>query len=182
VVGWTSSPRFVRFKGQSPPGLELLRLAVACKPNPSTVVSDWPCGPDSHPKPECHRQRICATRREAWATGFDRGAGLAALRALPHRPGGFVPTSLNAQSACSRPWARSRLEGWKGVRTMTRTEHDRAGRGRGELARDRGSRRVTSVIDAQRRLTARAARDAETKAHSFGPSDPRYGYLTRTYD
>src|SRR5262249_46779206 len=29
------------------------------------------------------------TRREAWVTGFDRGAGVV-QRALPHRPGGLV--------------------------------------------------------------------------------------------
>lgn len=68
------------------------------------------------------------------------------------------------------------------VRTMTRAEHDRAARGRGELARDRWSRRVSSVIDAQRRLTAREPRDARAKADPPGPSDPRYGYLKRTYD
>ena len=65
---------------------------------------------------------------------------------------------------------------------MMLTEHDRAARRRGELARDRRSRRVFSAIDAQRRLNARPARAARTKAYPFGPSDPRYGYLTRTYD
>jgi hypothetical protein len=66
--------------------------------------------------------------------------------------------------------------------TMTRTEHDRAARRRGELARDRGSRRVSSVIDAQRHLNVRAARNARHKSDPVGPSDPRYGYLTRTHD
>jgi hypothetical protein len=70
----------------------------------------------------------------------------------------------------------------RGVKTMKRAEHDRAVRWRGELARDRGPRRVSSVIDAQRRLTAQMARDARTEADPFGPSDPRYAYLTRTYD
>ena len=65
---------------------------------------------------------------------------------------------------------------------MTRIEQGRAARRRGELARDRGSRRVSSVIDAQRRLNTRPARGAPTKADPVGPSDPRYAYLTRTYD
>ena len=65
---------------------------------------------------------------------------------------------------------------------MTRTEHDRAARRRGELARDHGSRRVRLAIDAQRRLTARSARDNRIKPDPVGPSDPRYAYLTRTHD
>src|SRR5437016_667289 len=36
--------------------------------------------------------RPCATRREAGVTGFDCGAGAVLLPALPHRPGGRVPT------------------------------------------------------------------------------------------
>ena len=65
---------------------------------------------------------------------------------------------------------------------MTHTEHDRAARRRGELARDHGSRRVPLAIDAQRRLTVQSARDNRTKRDPVGPSDPRYAYLTRTYD
>ena len=65
---------------------------------------------------------------------------------------------------------------------MTRTEHDRAARRRGELARDRGPRRVPLAIDAQRRLTARSAREERTKPDPAGPRDPRFAYLTRTYD
>jgi hypothetical protein len=65
---------------------------------------------------------------------------------------------------------------------MTRTELDRATRRRSELARDRGLERISSAIDAQRRLTAQAARDARTTADPFGPSDPSYAYLARTYD
>ena len=63
---------------------------------------------------------------------------------------------------------------------MTRTEHDRAARRRGELARDHGPRRVRLAIDAQRRLTA--ARDNRIKPDPVSPSDPRYAYLTRTHD
>ena len=65
---------------------------------------------------------------------------------------------------------------------MTHTERDRAARRRGELARDHGSRRVPLAIDAQRRLTVQSARDNRTKPDPAGPSDPRYAYLTRTYD
>ena len=65
---------------------------------------------------------------------------------------------------------------------MTHTEHDRAARRRGELARDHGSRQVPFAIDAQRRLTAQSARDERTKPDPAGPSDPRYACLTRTHD
>jgi len=65
---------------------------------------------------------------------------------------------------------------------MTRTEDDGAVRRRDERSRDRGSRRVSSVVDVQRRLTARAVREARTEAEPVGPSDPRYAYLARTYD
>jgi hypothetical protein len=65
---------------------------------------------------------------------------------------------------------------------MTHIENGRAARRRGELARDHGSRRVPLVIDAQRRLTARSARDNRTKPDPAGPSDRRYAYLTRTHD
>jgi hypothetical protein len=68
------------------------------------------------------------------------------------------------------------------LKTMTRIEQGRAARRRGELARDRGSRRVSSAIDVQRRLNARPARDARTAADPVGPHDPRYAYLARTYD
>ena len=73
-------------------------------------------------------------------------------------------------------------EGWEGVETMTRTQRDRAAHARGELVRKHGSREVSSAIEAQRRLTMLASRGTRTKEYRFGPSDPRYGYLTRTYD
>ena len=65
---------------------------------------------------------------------------------------------------------------------MTLTEHDRAARRRGELARDHRSRRVPLAIDAQRRLTVQSARANRTKPEPAGPSDSRYAYLTRIYD
>jgi hypothetical protein len=35
--------------------------------------TSWPCGQDSHLKPECPRRRNLRHRREGWATGFDCG-------------------------------------------------------------------------------------------------------------
>jgi hypothetical protein len=66
---------------------------------------------------------------------------------------------------------------------MTRTEHNRAARRRGELTHDRGSLRLSPAIDAQRRLNSRRAAGSRTKADPVGPSDPRHAYLKqRSYD
>jgi hypothetical protein len=65
---------------------------------------------------------------------------------------------------------------------MTPTEHNRAARRRGELTRDRGSRRLSSAIDAQRRVNTRRADGTRTKADPVGPNNRRYAYLTRSYD
>ena len=64
---------------------------------------------------------------------------------------------------------------------MTRTDHNRAARRRGELTRDPWSR-LSSAIDAQRRLNTRLADGTRTKAHPVGPSDRRYAYVARSYD
>jgi hypothetical protein len=47
-------------------------------------------------------------------------------------------------------------EGREGLKLMARTEHDRAARRRGELTCDRGSIRLSSSIDARRRLNTGA--------------------------
>ena len=65
---------------------------------------------------------------------------------------------------------------------MTRTEQYSAARRRGELTRDRGSRRLSPAIDAQRRLNARRADGTPTNPDPFGPNDRRYAYLKRSYD
>jgi hypothetical protein len=65
---------------------------------------------------------------------------------------------------------------------MTRTEHYSAARRRGELTGDRGSRRLSPAIDAQRRLNTRRADGTPINADRFGPNDRRYAYATRSYD
>lgn len=65
---------------------------------------------------------------------------------------------------------------------MTRPEHNRPARRRGELTRDRGSLRLSPAIDAQRRLNARPADGTPTNADPFGPNDRRHADLTRSYD
>ena len=65
---------------------------------------------------------------------------------------------------------------------MTRRTRDLPERRRGELKRNLGSQRLSSAIDAQRSLNARRADGSRTKADPVGLSDPRYAYLTRSYD
>jgi hypothetical protein len=65
---------------------------------------------------------------------------------------------------------------------MTRSTRDLPAQRRGGLKRDRGSRRLSCAIDAQRRLNPRRRDGTRTKADPVGPSEPRYAYLTRSYD
>ena len=65
---------------------------------------------------------------------------------------------------------------------MTRAQNNWAARRRGELDRDPGSRQLSQAVDALRRLNARRAVSARTKADLVGPSEPRYAYLTQSHD
>jgi hypothetical protein len=68
-------------------------------PNRSTVDSG--AGPAARilsPSPNATNGAIRATRREAWVTGFDCGAGGGISRALPHRPDGIVPSLIDARA------------------------------------------------------------------------------------
>ncbi len=147
------------------------------------VQSDtsWLCGGILTPSPNATDGAFRATRREAWVTGFDRGAGVLLYGRYATGPVASSPISLNAR-VLALFLARGFHRGTEGVKAMTHTEHDRAARRRGELSRDHGSWRVPLAIDAQRRLTARSARDNRTNPDPAGPSDPRFAYLTRTYD
>ena len=74
------------------------------------------------------------------------------------------------------------IEGWEGRNTMTQTERNFAPRRGDEQDRERGSRRVSHAVDAQRRLNTRRADNTRTKAHPLGPRDPRHAYLTESHD
>jgi hypothetical protein len=65
---------------------------------------------------------------------------------------------------------------------MTDKTQNRAARRRRELDRDRDSRRRSKAILAQRDLNAQRTDRAGAKVDRFGPLDPRFTYLTRTYD
>ena len=63
------------------------------------------------------------------------------------------------------------------------TPGDIAGADRGaEFSRDRVGRQLSQAVDARRRLTAQRRSPTGTSASRFGPSDPRYDYLSRSYD
>jgi hypothetical protein len=65
---------------------------------------------------------------------------------------------------------------------MTQTKQNAAARRRGELNRDRGSRRLAPAIEARRRLNTLKANSTTTQPDRFGPSDPRHAYLTQAHD
>ena len=122
------------------------------------------------------------TRREAGVTGFDCGGRCRA-------PTGVTPPArwpranlIDRAGVLALFLTRGPDRGREGLKIMTRTEHNRAARRRGEPTRDRGSRRVSSAIDARRRLDARRADGRRTTADPVVPSDPRYAYPTRSYD
>jgi hypothetical protein len=83
----------------------------------------------------------------------------------------FYPSSFRANPT----------EGLEGLKIMTPTEPNRAAGRRGGVTRDRGSRRPSFAIDAQRRLNTGRADRTRTKADPVGPNDHRYAYLTRTH-
>jgi hypothetical protein len=118
----------------------------------------WPCGQDFGPSPDATDGALCVTRREARVTGFDCGPGAVLPPALPHRPAdACVPHQ--ALGVLALLLTRGPTRGREGLQAMTQTEHNSAAHRRGELTRDRGSRRG-SAIDAQRRLDTRRARRA----------------------
>jgi hypothetical protein len=89
---------------------------------------------------------------------------------------------LNALASSCFSFSREPERDGKGLMTMKRMEHDSAARRRGELTRDRGSRRVSVAIDARRRLNSGRAAGLRTRAGPHGPRDPRYAYLAHSHD
>jgi len=65
---------------------------------------------------------------------------------------------------------------------MTSNTQDWAARSRRKLDRARASRRRSEAIAARRGLNARETDRVGVKADAFAPSDPRFAYLTRSYD
>ena len=179
-VGPAAGRRVLRCSRRGPSRLFL--SAHANGPNRSTVGGELALRPGFSPQARLPPTACSASR------GGRRGLLVLTAGPVPcfygRYPTGPVASSLLLTRGGSAPLPLRTVptEGWEGVKMMTRTEQNWAARRRGELARDRGSRRVSSAIDAQRRMNTRPARGTRTKADPFGPIDPRYAYLTRTHD
>jgi hypothetical protein len=65
---------------------------------------------------------------------------------------------------------------------MTRTTQDSAARRRGELHRERGSRRLVPALNARRSFSPRSAANQLIEARVPDRSDYRYAYLTQQHD
>ena len=158
-----------------------LRFAHTGGSKRSTVQGElalWPAPSAQARKPPTVRQR-----REAGSVGHWlrlRGRSTTSRR----RPvGSRLPRPIMSSrrwvwpSSCrANPMRDGRL------RTMTNVKPDHAARKRGELSGDGVGRRLSPVIDARRRLHARRRATGGSNASRVGPRDPRYEYLTRSYD
>jgi hypothetical protein len=69
----------------------------------------------------------------------------------------------------SQEWTARKRESW-------------AERRRGELIRERESRRLLPAVAAKRDLDARRAHDSRTKSHPVRLRDGRFAYLTQSHD
>ena len=117
----------------------------------------------------------CATRREAWVTGFDCGVGVGGDLNGPYPPVRRSRPYLVERSGVLALFPpREPNRGTGRPKSITRPENNRTARRRGELDRDRGSRRISQAVDALRRLNARRAASTRTTADPLGPSDPRH--------
>jgi len=68
-------------------------------------------------------------------------------------------------------------------KTMTHTTSDRAVRRRPRVGGDHGSSTRSPVIGTDRsRQSAHRAGGTKTETDPHGPSDPRFAYLTRSFD
>jgi hypothetical protein len=69
----------------------------------------WPCGQDPGPsRNDTDGAVSCATRREAWVTGFDCGVSVGPISTHPtHQSGGRGLARLNARGSSPLPFART---------------------------------------------------------------------------
>ena len=148
-----------------------------------TVNVSWPCGQDSQPKPGCHQRRNPAPRGERRGLlVLTAGPVQPFYRRYPTAPVAASQSDLTARGFWPSSFGRGPDRGTGRLETMTRSTRDLPVRRRGELSRDRTIHRVSSAIDALRRLNARRADGTATRAARVGPSDPRYAHLPRSHD
>jgi hypothetical protein len=137
----------------------------------SNAVAATPPNVGASPAPTHPETRQAAAR----STAHSRPAG--ARR--PSRPPRSTPDRRTRTASPSRnpssPLAHD-------APPETSRPSDIAGADHGaEFGRARVGRQLQAV-DGRRRLTAQRRRPTGTSASRFGPSDPRYDYLSRTYD
>ena len=142
----------------------------------------WPCGQESHPKPECHLRRDAPRGERRGLRVLTAGLVPYFYRRYSTGPVASSQSESTREGFLALSLSCDAIEGREGLKTMTLTQHDLAARRRGERNRDRASLRLSPAIDAKRRLNARRAHGTRTKADPFGPSDPGHAHLTRSYD
>ncbi len=126
-----------------------------CRDRSTVGVGAGPAARILRSSPEATDGALCVTRREAWVTGSACRVSGGFLPALFHRFGGFVSTRC-ALEVYPSSLARFSIEGRKAT-AVTHTERDQEARTRGNLARQRGARRLSLAMDARRRLSDRLA-------------------------
>ena len=150
----------------APPG------TPSAKPHASSnAAAATPPNVGASPAPTHPETRQAAVRSAA----HSRPAG--ARR--PSRPPRSTPGRRTRTASPSRnPGSPLAHDAW--LETSTPSDIAVADRG-AEFSRDRVGRQLSQAADARRRLTAQR-RDPPGPARRFGPSDPRYDYLSRSYD
>src|SRR5205085_3483813 len=146
------------------------------------------CGLRAAPAARRRRPSLDATDGATAPRGAKRanwiltvGLVLTSYRRDSANPGGCVPIhgSLRARRWCVPE--RSIRTGM--FKTMTPRTQDRAVRRRPHVGGDHGSSTRSPAIGTdQRRQSAHRAGGTRTETDPHGPSDPRFAYLTRSFD
>ena len=136
-------------------------------------AASWPLRPESLNRgPDATDGGACGTGREAATAGFD----FVRRHSYGHRAIGSAPGSSPL------PSARLSTRGTQGWRIMTSRQRKRPVRRPREPSRGGIDRRLSSAINARRRLDARRPDSPRTSGPALGRSGPRPAYLTRSHD
>jgi hypothetical protein len=126
--------------------------------------------------------RRCLRDARRGLPGFDYGDGLHLLSAFTPAPRLSRPYLIDHSGSRRVRFGAAPGADRKAPNTMTTKAQDWAARTRRELDRDRVSKRRSEAIASRRSLNARRTDRAGAKTDPFGPINPRFAYLTRTYD
>ena len=160
--------------------------AIARDPIGVESVARWPLRPERSTqgrKPGRHRPcDVCLRDARRGLLGFDYGNGPDVPPALRQPPRLPRPHLIDRSGSRRVRFGVDPETGQEGSNTMTNNTQNGAPHGRRERDRDRDSRQRSEAIGAGRSFNARRTDRAGIKADRFGPGDPRYAYLTRTFD